>query len=95
MLMRMIEFALAAAGLAALVRVSPWAPRLLAMKPLSCVACMAGHASWILMFFAWLSGLASYGTWSYAFLLWLGATGGATVLLAQTGLFVQGFTFES
>ena len=94
LLVAMVTFGFAAAGLGALVRASPWPARWLARKPLSCVACMAGHSAWISMVAAWCAG--SYAAPDFAFFVfaWIGATGVASWLLAQTGLFVQGFAFE-
>lgn len=94
-LVAMVLHGLAAAGLAALVRASPWPARWLARKPLSCVACMAGHASWVVLGAVWLAGIGNNGGLTVTVLTWLGSTAVAAVLLAQTGLFVQGFSFEA
>lgn len=85
---------LAAAGAGALVRALPWPVAALARKPLSCVACMAGHASWLVLLASWALGAWAWPGVAQAGLLWLAMTGGAAVLLAQTGMFVQPLTFE-
>lgn len=87
-------FGLVATGLGALVRVAPWPASWLAKKPLSCAACVAGHAAWISMVAAWMFGFYAQADIGMLALAWLGATGLAVIGLAQTGLFVQGFSFE-
>lgn len=89
-----VVLSLAATGVAALVRAAPWPAAWLTKKPLACVACMAGHASWVVLLAAWWVLGARVTSPAEAVFTWLGMTGAAAVLLAQTGLFVQGFTFE-
>lgn len=95
-LANMAAFGFAAAGLAALARVFvPWGPSLLARKPLACVVCMAGHAAWVTMLGAWLGGAWAWPGIAGGLVTWLGATGFGAALLAQTGLFVQGISFDA
>ncbi len=82
---------LAAVGLAALARALPWPAAWLARKPLACPACMAGHASWLVLLASWALGAWAWPGAASAGLLWLAMTGAGTVLLAQTGMFVQPF----
>ncbi len=94
LLTTMLVFGLAATGLAALVRVLPfWPAAWLRAKPLGCVACMAGHGAWITMLGGWAVGAYAAPPIPTLILVWLGATGVASYLLAQTGLFVQDFAF--
>lgn len=82
-----IMFAVAATGLAALVRTAPWKAAWKAQKPLSCAVCMGGHASWLVMLAAFLAGSwAPAGLWDAA-ITFFGSTGLAAFLLAQTGAF--------
>jgi hypothetical protein len=99
MLTEMLTIGLAAAGLAALIRVAVTARAWAARKPWNCPACMAG---WCSAFLFMLAAAAHLGIRDSVPLhdgpsiaravvvvgvTWLGATGLATFLLAQTGLF--------
>lgn len=89
---------LAAAALAALAKVTPiWPLSWHGQKPLGCVACMAGHASWLVLLLATLAGfvvpLPDRATAPITFfaqltLAWLGSTGIAVLILGQSGLFM-------
>lgn len=76
--------ALAATGLAALVRALPWPPHLAKRKPLACATCMGW---WAAIGVGGALALIHGATWWSAFEV-AAAAGLATVLLAQTGLFV-------
>lgn len=95
LLVLIIVVGFGATGLAALIKVTPiWPKTWHETKPLGCVACMAGHATWAVLALAVLAnhytvpmvtvlpGFAQLG------LAWLGGTGLATFLLGQSGLFM-------
>jgi len=89
---------LAGAAIAALARVTPiWPASWLGKKPLACVACMAGHGSWMALALAILAGVAlpvlrgpedGLVLIARVGLVWLGATGVAVLILGQSGLFM-------
>ena len=88
LLIEIVLLALVAAGLAAAFRALPWPKGVLATKPLSCVLCMAFHATWICeLLLAFGAGLWSHDAHALTLIRVAGATGLATFLLAQTGLF--------
>jgi hypothetical protein len=81
-------FALAAAGIAGLIRALPfWPQAWKAKKPLGCVFCMGGWCALFVMLAADIGDLWTYPGLIAAVLTWLGATGGAALALSQSGVF--------
>jgi hypothetical protein len=93
MLTTILTYGIITTGVAALARALPWPQAALARKPLACVACMAGWCSMAVLAVAGALGYWQPSTWPLTLLHWLGATGVAAVLLAQTGMFASGLTF--
>jgi hypothetical protein len=78
---------LMATGFGAIVRSLPWPAAALAKKPLNCALCVAFHSTWIVLAASMASGVTPPSAHGFA-IVGLGSTGLATVLLAQTGMFV-------
>jgi hypothetical protein len=86
-LLRVVLLGSAAAGLAILVRTLPWPQKWKQRKPLACISCMSGHASWIVCLVAGLLGEARVPSVSVLIIEWLATTGICACLCSQIGIF--------
>lgn len=86
-LLTVICIGFAAGGAALLVRALPWPRRWKRRKPLSCIACMAGHSAWIAYLYAiWLDVLRWEGLLWFGG-IWLAIAGVSACVLGMSGSF--------
>jgi hypothetical protein len=83
----LVLYALAAAGLAALIRALPWGPIAKSKKPISCAVCMGGHGAWVTLLAVWMAGHWHPLDVPDVVLAYFATTGLAAFVLAQTGIF--------
>lgn len=78
---------LAAGGAALIVRALPLPRRWKRRKPLSCIACMAGHSAWMAYLYAiWLDVLHWEGIFWFGG-IWLAIAGVSACVLGLSGSF--------
>ena len=77
-----ILLGIAAGGVAMLARALPWPHAWKAKKPLGCATCMGGHAAWLVMLVAGLTGSIVFTPLPAIVAIYFGATAIAAVLNA-------------
>jgi hypothetical protein len=86
----MAVFGLAGTGLGALTRALPWPSAWKKHKPLGCATCLGGWGSLaMLVMYNARALIAPFTDPTQVFIVWMGATGIAALLLTKTGLFTD------